>query len=158
MTRAIGVALAVLTAISCSAPSTAVLRVIRVSGLQPVAPFERAVQDAAATQQLYAALVNLPIATDRWCPYSVGTRYQLTFSDTSRSILVANVGSDGCREAVLPGNDRRATNESFWAIFADSLGLDAPNTDQLFPQPLRVTTGTGSRAPVLRDRFAPRRL
>src|SRR5687768_9079026 len=135
MTRATGVALAVLIAISCSAPSTAVLRVTRFSGLQPVAPFDRSVQDAAAAHQLYDALVNLPVATDRWCPYGSGAGYRLTFSDTSRAVLLANVASDGCREAVLPGNDRRATNESFWAIFADTLGLDARNTDQLFPQP-----------------------
>src|SRR5688572_26305565 len=113
MTRATGIAIAVLIAISCSAPSTSVLRVTRFSGLQPVAPFERSVQDAAAAQQLYDALVKLPIATARWCPYGSGAGYRLTFSDTRRLILVATVASDACREAVLPGNDRRATNESF---------------------------------------------
>ena len=158
MTRAVSVALAVLVLMSCSAPSTAVLRVTRFSGLQAVPAFDRSLQDAGAAQQLYDALVTLPVANDRWCAYGTGAGYRMAFSDTRRSILVARVESDGCREAVLPGNDRRATNESFWAIFADTLGLDARNTDQLFPQPLRATTGTGSRAPALRDRFAPRRL
>jgi hypothetical protein len=136
MKRALGVALALLIAASCSAPSTPALRVVRLSGLYPVAAFDRSVDDAASVQRLYSALVSLPFATDRWCPYSVGTRYQLTFSDTSRSILVANVESDGCREAIIPGSGRRATNDSFWAVFADTLGLDARNTDELFPQPL----------------------
>lgn len=158
MTRVLGLVLVLLIAVSSSAPLTSVLRVIRFSGLYPVEAFDRSVQDAAAAQRLYDALISLPFAPNRWCPYSVGTGYRLMFGDTSRSILVAEVGSDGCREAVLPGNDRRATNESFWTIFADTLGLDARNTDQLFPRPLRATTGTGSRAPALRDRFAPRRL
>jgi hypothetical protein len=158
MTRAAGVVLALIVAISCSAPSIAVLRVTRFSGLQAVPAFDRSLQDAAAAQQLYDALVTLPVAIDRWCPYGTGAGYRLAFSDTRRLILVAKVGSDGCREAVLPGNDRRATNESFWAIFANTLALDPRNSDQLFPQPLRATSGTGSRAPALRDRFAPRRL
>lgn len=158
MTRAAGIAIAVLIAISSFAPSTALLQVTRFSGLQPVAHLDRSIQDAAASQHLYDALVTLPVAKNRWCAYGSGTGYRLTFSDTRRLILVATVESDGCLEAVLPGNDRRATNESFWAIFADTLGLDARNNDLLFTQPLRTTTGTGLRAPALRDRFAPRRL
>jgi hypothetical protein len=156
--RTFGVALAVLIVVSGSAPTIPVLQVTRFSGLQPVAAFDRSVGDAASVQWLYNALVSLPFARHRWCPYGVGTRYQLTFSDTGRSILVANVESDGCREASVPGYGRRATNDSFWAIFAETLGLEARNTDQLFPLPLPTTTRTGSRAPALRDRFAPRRL
>jgi hypothetical protein len=157
MTRAIAVGLALLVAVSSLAPSTSVLQVARFAGLQAVPAFDRSAQDAAKAEHLYRALVALPVAEDRWCPYGSGAGYRLAFSDTLRLILVAKVGSDGCREAVLPGNDRRATNEFFWAIFADTLGLDR-YADLLFPQPFRTTTGTGSHAPALRDRFAPRRL
>ena len=151
MTRAIGVGLALLIAISSLAPSTLVLRVTRFSGLQPVAAFDRSIQDVAAAQLLYDALVTLPVAKHRWCAYGSGTGYRLTFSDTHRLILVATVGSDGCLEAILPGNDRRATNESFWAIFADTVGLNAGNSDLLFPQPLAgMNCSNGSLNPVIR--------
>ena len=158
MTRAVGVLLALLIAGSCSLPSTAVLRVVRFSEMYPVTPFDRSVTDAAAAQRLHDALVSLPIAQLRWCAVGYGVGYRLTFSDTSRPTLAAVLESDGCREAVLPGGDRRATSEAFWALFARTVGLDARNTDELFPRPLRFSLGTGSRAPALRDRFAPRRL
>src|SRR5687767_2570330 len=103
MTRAAGVALAVLVATSSFAPSRAVLQVTRFSGLQPVPAFDRSLQDARAAQQLYDAVVTLPVATNRWCPYGTGAGYRMVFSDTRRSILVAKVESDGCREAILPG-------------------------------------------------------
>jgi hypothetical protein len=156
--RALGVALALLIGTSCSVPSTAVLHVLRYSEMHPVPAFDRSVNDAGAAQRLHDALVSLPVAQLRWCPIGYGIGYRLTFSDTSRTILVAMVESDACREAILPGNDRRATNDAFWALFAETLGLDLLNTDQLFPQPLSFSRGTGQRAPVLRDRFAPRRL
>ncbi|HEV8655625.1 MAG TPA: hypothetical protein VGR85_08960 [Candidatus Limnocylindria bacterium] len=156
--RAFGVALALLIGSSCSAPTIPVLRVVRYSEMHPVAAFDRSVNDAAAAQRLHDALISLPVAQLRWCAIGYGIGYRLTFSDTSRTTLVATVESDGCREAILPGNDRRATNDAFWSIFADTLGLDARNTDQLFPQPLSLKGGTGQHAPVLRDRFAPRRL
>src|SRR3990170_2142728 len=136
MRRVFDLALAMLIAVSCSTPSTPALRVVRLSGLYPVAVFDRSVDDAARVERMYNALVSLPFARHRWCPYSVGTRYQLTFSDSGRSILVANVQSDGCREATIPGSRRRATNDSFWALFAETLGLDARNTDELFPYPI----------------------
>jgi hypothetical protein len=158
MRRASGVVFAVLIAASCSAPSTAVLRVIRFSPLYPVTAFDRSVTDAAAAQRLYDAVVSLPHAQLRWCAMGYGIGYRLTFSDTSRPTLAAVVESDGCREAVLPGDDRRATDDAFWAVFADTLGLEVGNSDQLFPRPLDLSRGTGSRALALRDRFAPRRL
>ena len=158
MTRAVGLALAVLIAASCSTPSAAVLRVSRFSEMHPVTPFDRSINDAAAAQRLHDALVSLPAAQLRWCPVSFGIGYRLTFSDTGRPTLVAVVESDGCRDAVLPGDDRRATSDAFWELFANTVGLDARNTDELFPRPLSFSRGTGSRAPVLRDRFAPRRL
>jgi hypothetical protein len=158
MRRAFGVVFALLIAASCEAPSTAVLKVIRFSEMYPVKAFARSVTDGATAQRLFDALESLPVAQRRWCAMGYGVGYRLTFSDTSRTTLAAVVESDGCREAVLPGGDRRATNDAFWELFADTVGLDARNTDELFPRPLRFSLGTGSRAPALRDRFAPRRL
>lgn len=156
--RAIGVALALLIGTSCSVPATAVLRAVRYSEMHLVAAFDRSVNDAASAQRLHDALISLPVAQPRWCAIGYGIGYRLTFSDMSRTILAASVESDGCREAILPRNDRRATNDAFWETFAEVLGLDARNTDQLFPKPVSFNPGTGSRAPALRDRFAPRRL
>jgi hypothetical protein len=90
-------------------------------------------------------------------PYGIGTGYRMTFSDTSRLLLVANVESDGCRDAILPGIGRRATNESFWEAFASTLGFDVGDSYKLFPHRLASPAAEG-RAPTLRDRFAPRRL
>ena len=158
MRRAVGIALALLLAASCSSPATPVLRVVRFSQMHPVTAFDRSVNDAAAAQRLHDALVSLPVAQLRWCAIGYGIGYRLTFSDTGKTTLAAVVESDGCREAVLPGDDRRATSDAFWELFANTVGLDARNTDELFPRPLSFSRGTGSRAPALRDRFAPRRL
>ena len=156
--RALGIALAVLIGSVSSVPSTAPLRVVRFSGTHPVPAFDRSVGDGAAAQRLHDALVSLPVAQDRWCAYGTGAGYQLVFSDTIRRTLTATVEIGGCYLAVLNDTDRRTTNGAFWSAFATALGMDARNYDQLFPQPLLVRPpGTGSRAPVLRDRFAPRR-
>src|SRR3982074_1722071 len=120
MTRAVGVLLASLIPVSCSLPSTAVLGVVRFSEMYPVTPFDRSVTDAAAAQRLHDALVSLPIAQLRWCAIGYGVGDRLAFTDTNPTPLAAIVESDGCREAVLPGGDRRATNEAFWALFADA--------------------------------------
>jgi hypothetical protein len=126
--------------------------------MQPVPAFERSVTDAATAQRLYRALVTLPVASPgRWCPYGIGTGFRLTFTDTTRVLLAANVESDGCRDAVLAGLDRRATSESFWDTFATALGFDSGNKHTLFPQPLVPRLAAGSPAPALRDRFRPRR-
>ena len=156
--RLLGVVIAVLIAVSCSAPSAAPLRVVRYSGMVPVAALDRSVNDVVATQRLYDALISLPVAHDRWCAYATGAGYELVFSDTVRRTLVATVEIGGCFEVLLHGTDRRTTNDAFWTVFAKTLGLDPGNTDLLFPQPLSFSRGTGSHAPALRDRFAPRRL
>jgi len=156
--RALGIVFAVLIGASCSAPTTAPLRVVRFSGTHPVAEFERSVTDAAAAQRIYDALSSLPLAQSRWCAYGTGAGYQLTFTDTTRRTLEATVEIAGCYEAVMHGSDRRSTNDAFWSVFANTLGLEPWDSSQLFPPPLGVSgLGTGSRAPALRDRFAPRR-
>src|SRR5439155_20094283 len=141
-----------------SVPSTAPLRVVRFSGMYPVPAFDRSVGDGAAAQRLHDALVSLPVAKNRWCADGTGAGYEMVFSDTVRRTLVATLEIGGCFEAILHGTDRRATNDAFWTVFAKTLGLDPLNYDEIFPQALLVKgPGTGSRAPVLRDRFAPRR-
>ena len=156
--RALGIALAVLIGSVSSVPSTAPLRVVRFSGTYPVPAFDRSVGDGAAAQRLHDALVSLPVAQNRWCAYGTGAGYRLVFSDTIRRTLSATIEIGGCYLAVLNDTDRRTTNGAFWSAFATTLGLDPRNYDQLFPQPLPVRPpGTGSRAPALRDRFAPRR-
>lgn len=156
--RALGIVFAVLISASCSAPTTAPLRVVRFSGTHTVAAFERSVTDAVAAQRLYDALSSMPPAQSRWCAYGTGAGYRLTFTDTIRRTLVATVEIAGCYDAVMNGRDRRSTNDAFWKVFANTLGLDAWDSSQLFPPPLSVSAlGTGSRAPALRDRFAPRR-
>jgi hypothetical protein len=156
--RALGLVFAVLIAAACSVPSTAPLRVVRFSGIQPVSAFARSVADGAAAQRLYDAVVSLPPAQNRWCAYGTGAGYRLTFTDTIRRTLDVTVEIAGCYEAVLHGIDRRSTSDAFWRVFANTLGLELWASSQLFQPPLSVSgLGTGSRAPALRDRFAPRR-
>ena len=156
--RALGAALAVLVAAACSVASTAPLRVVRFSGLSPVPALDRSVADGAAAQRLHDQPVSLPVAQNRWCAYGTGAGYEIVFSDTVRRTLVATVEIGGCFEAILHGTDRRrATDDAFWTVFAQTLGLEPGNYDQLFPQPLSFSRRTGSHAPALRDRFAPRR-
>lgn len=122
-------------------------------------PFDRSVTEAGAAQHLYDALLSLAPAQRRWCAYGTGAGYRLTFTDSMRTTLAATVEIGGCGQAVLHGTDRRTASDSFWAVFARTLGLDPRNEEQLFPQALPMTLPrTELRAPALRDRFAPRRL
>jgi hypothetical protein len=102
-----------------------------------VPPFDRTSTSATEAQQLYNALLALPVmpAGTYYCPADFGNVYHLMFYDDSAQLAaLAIVKPDGCETAILPDGSHRwaATDQSFWATFAAAMNVP---TSALFPTP-----------------------
>jgi hypothetical protein len=138
--RLVFVALAVLLVASCVAPSIGAMRFTRFSTMSEnhYPAFDRSVDDAAAARQVYDAVRALPPApNDRFCPFGAGLRYRLTFNEAARVILSVVVEGDGCAEVIFSDADRRATDEGFWDLLADTLRVKRAEIYYLLPDEFR---------------------
>ncbi len=124
------------------------LHVIRTSAFPPnhIPPFERTATDAAKVQRLYNALLALPTPPPSgtiYCPADFGVAYHLTFFRMGTTVLRATVEGSGCRYVALSNGERRwAYSDTFWAVFADTLGVPESVVYPVVPQP------TGPSAPT----------
>lgn len=123
------------------------LHVIRTSAFPQnhIPPFERTATDAAKVQHLYNALLALPTPPPGplFCPVDFGVAYHVTFFNQSVIVLQATVKPDGCRSVSLSnGKSRWAYSDTFWTLFADTLGVPESVVYPVVPQP------TGPSAPT----------
>ena len=122
------------------------LHVIRTSAFPAnhIPPFERTATDPAKVQRLYNALLALPTPPPGiFCPIDFGVAYHLTFFNRGVTILQATVKPDGCRSVSLSnGKSRWAYSDTFWTLFADTLGVPESVVYPVVPQP------TGPSAPT----------
>jgi len=131
---------AALVIVACSPASVPPLRVTRYSTIPenhyPV--FDRSVDDAAAARRVYDAVRALPPAPkDRFCPAGFGLRYRLTFNEAARVILLVIIEGDACAEAIFSESDRRATDDAFWDLLADTLAVKKSDIYYLLPDGVR---------------------
>jgi hypothetical protein len=133
------VALAALVVVACAPASVPPLRVTRYSTIPEnhYPAFDRSVDDAAAARRVYDAVRALPPAPNRWCPAGFGLRYRLTFNEAARVTLLVVVEGDACAEAIFSDSDRRATDDAFWDLLADTLGVKKAEIYYLLPDGLR---------------------
>jgi hypothetical protein len=119
------VALATLLIVSCASGSVPALRVTRFSGIPEnhYPAFDSSVDDAVAAHRVYDALRALPPATDRFCAANFGLRYRLTVNEAARVILSVVAEGDGCRQVIVSDSDRRDTDDAFWDLLSDTLGV-----------------------------------
>jgi len=100
--------------------------------------FDRSVADVAAARRVYDALNALPPAPkDRSCPAGFGLRYRLSFNEAARVNLSVVVEGDACAEVIIAANDRRATDDRFWDVLADTLGVKRAEIYYLLPDGMR---------------------
>ena len=101
--------------------------------LRPASPLgqsfprlERAINDAHAVQQLYAAALALPVV-DRGktysCPVDFGVVYQLDFLAGSSLLQHMEVQASGCQWVHLSSTDIRWTNAAFNRLLANTIGI-----------------------------------
>jgi hypothetical protein len=126
--------------VACTPPSVPALRVTRYSELAEnhYPAFDRSVTDAAAARRVADALRALPPAPkDRFCPAGFGLRYRLTFNEAGRVTLLVVLEGDACAEAIFSEGDRRATDDAFWELLADVLGVRKAEIYYLLPDGVR---------------------
>lgn len=93
-----------------------------------IPPFDKTSISAARVQQLYNALLALPVQPQGtyYCPIDFGTLYHLRFFDTTgRLVATAIVEPGGCQDVTLPDGSHRwtATTPGFWTIFAAAFNM-----------------------------------
>ena len=126
--------------VACASPSVPTLRVTRYSTLAEnhYPALDRSVSDVAAARRVYDAVRALPPAPkDRFCPAGFGLRYRLTFNEVARVILLVVVEGDACAEVVFSDTDRRATDDAFWDLLADTLGVKTSDIYRVLPDELK---------------------
>jgi hypothetical protein len=118
-------AFAIALVVSCAPGGVPPLRVTRyaTNPANHYPAFDRSVTDTVAARRMYDAVLALPPATDRFCPVAFGLRYRLTFNEAGRVILPVAVEGDGCRDLYFSDSDRRGTDERFWDLLAEVLGV-----------------------------------
>ena len=133
------VALAVLLVASCASPSIAAMRLTRLSTMSEnhYPAFDRSVDDPATARRVYDAVRALPPAPNRWCPFGAGLHYRLTFNEAARVVLSVVVEGDGCAEVIFSEADRRATDDAFWDLLADTLGVKKTDIRYLLPDEMK---------------------
>ena len=132
-------ALVVVLVVSCGG-STPAMRMTRFSAMavNHYPAFDRSVADAAAARRVYDAVNALPPAPkDRFCPAGFGLRYRLSFNDAARVNLSVVVEGDACAEVIVKDGDRRATDDRFWDLLADTLGVTKADIYGLLPDEMR---------------------
>jgi hypothetical protein len=133
------IAFAALVFVACAPASVPPLRVTRYSAVPEnhYPALDRSVDDDAAARRVYDAVRALPPAPNRWCPAGFGLRYRLTFNEAARVTLLVVVEGDACAEAIFSDSDRRATDDAFWDLLADTLGVKKAEIYYLLPDGLR---------------------
>lgn len=124
--RLVLVALAGLLAMSCASGSVPAMRFTRFSAVPAnhYPSFDRSVDDAAAARRVSEAIRALSsAATGRACPAGLGLRYRLSFNEAARVVLSVVIEGDACAEVIFSEADRRATDDAFWDLLADTLGV-----------------------------------
>jgi hypothetical protein len=132
------IALAVLLIVSCTS-SVPAMRITRfsTSPAHHYPAFDRSVVDPVVTRRVYDAVRALPPAPSVCFPETgYGLSYRLSFNDASRVILSVVVEGDGCVQVTFSDADRRATDDAFWDLLADTLGVK--KTEILFVLPDEV--------------------
>jgi len=123
--RRAALALAVLFIVSCGG-SVPAMRITRFSAMPEnhYPAFDRSIADAAVARRVFDAVNGLPRATtDRSCPAAFGLRYRLSFNEAARVSLSVVIEGDGCADVAFTQGDRRATDDAFWTLLADALGV-----------------------------------
>src|SRR6266568_2950597 len=117
-------------------PVSHLLTVTRTSALSAnrFPPFAKAIDDSASATKLYNAIKALPPFQGVYsCPADDGLQYQLTFALKGATVQKIIASASGCRSVTLNQSDIRMTNEAFWSLFAQTLGVSEA---ELFPRPL----------------------
>lgn len=142
---AVLVATVALILTSCSRPAPVVVTSAHVIETNASLPLDRTVRDAAKAQRLYDVVQAQPKFPPGpvSCSVNWSKAYKLTFYRDGASVSFAFVQPDGCRAIMLPKRDVRLSQDQFWEVFADALGV--PVSD-LSPQP--VPDSGGSPAPT----------
>jgi hypothetical protein len=125
--------------VSCGG-STPAMRMTRFSAIAQnhYPAFDRSVADVAAARRVYDALNALPPAPkDRLCPAGFGLRYRLSFNEAARVSLSVVVEGDACAEVIVKEGDRRATDDRFWDLLADTVGVKKADIYYLLPDEMR---------------------
>ncbi|MEP6694619.1 MAG: hypothetical protein ABJB39_08245 [Chloroflexota bacterium] len=124
--RRLAVVAAAVVLMSCAPSSVPAMRITRSSAVQEnhYPAFDRSIDDAAAVRRVSDAVRALPPAPQgRSCPASLGLRYRLSFNEAARVVLSVVVEGDGCAQVIFTEADRRATDDAFWGLLAESLGV-----------------------------------
>ena len=124
--RCAAVGLAVLIVVSCGG-SVPAMRITRFSAMPEnhYPAFDRSIADATAARRVFDAVNALPpAARGRSCPAAFGLSYRLSFNEAARVILSVVIEGDGCAEVAFTKTDRRATDDAFWTLLADAVGVN----------------------------------
>jgi len=116
----------VLIAASCGG-SVPAMRITRFSAMPDnhYPAFDRSIADATAARRVFDAVNALPPAPrGRSCPAAFGLSYRLSFNEAARVSLSVVIEGDGCAEVVFTQTDRRATDDVFWTLLADAVGVN----------------------------------
>jgi hypothetical protein len=133
--RCAAVGLAVLIVVSCGG-SVPAMRITRFSAMPEnhYPAFDRSIADATAARRVFDAVNALPPAPrGRSCPAAFGLSYRLSFNEAARVSLSVVIEGDGCAEVVFTQTDRRATDDAFWTLLADAVGVN--KTDMYLVKP-----------------------
>jgi len=104
---------------------------------QPFPRLERTINNANAVQQLYAAVLALPVVDQRKtysCPIDFGVVYHLDFLALSDLLHHIDVQASGCQWVHLSSTDIRWTNAAFNRLLANTIGISS-----LLPAPPQLT-------------------
>jgi len=134
--RRSGFLLALLLAASCGATIPA-MRIIRFSAVPEnhYGTFDRSIADIAVARRVYdAANALAPAPKGRSCPVDSGLRYRLSFNEAARVSLSVVIEGDGCADVVFTQTDRRATDDAFWDLLAEALGVRRTDIYRVMPE------------------------
>ena len=130
------IALAALLVIACGGTIPA-MRLTRFSSVPEshYSAFDRSITDAVVARRVSDALNALrPAPKGRSCPADFGLRYRLSFNEAARVSLSVVIEGDGCAEVVFTQSDRRATDDAFWDLLADALGVKKADIYRVSPE------------------------
>lgn len=94
--------------------------------------FTRTIPNQEQATQLYNAIQQLPTQKSVFCPLDNGLQYDLIFTQTGGTQIHVLLSASGCRSAILSSTDRRATNDTFWLLVAQTAGVA---TNEIFVKP-----------------------
>jgi len=129
----------VLIAASCGG-SVPAMRITRFSAMPDnhYPAFDRSIADTTTARRVFDAVNALPPAPKgRFCPAGFGLRYRLSFNEAARVTLSVVVEGDGCAEVILTEADRRATDDAFWDLLANAIGVTKADVYFVKPDEMR---------------------